>query len=245
MGPIELPRIDGSQDDDPHSTRMQDPNSPSAMGELGQAKIADILQRLQAKPFSDEELQYAARILVHVAGLPKGRTPRGDSAAIRELGELANSLTLVQSSLDCLSAEASVALGQPRDMLQVIAGMKSQVASARELIKARPNRRHAHRPKDLRAYFTTVALLSFYEEFTGRRASMTVDPIKRGHPRSGEFLGLVTEAFQALEISARPAAQVAAAIKRDCSHLFDMEFEELVSILTARETRKGQPRKSP
>lgn len=244
MGPIELPRIDGSQDDDLHSTRMQEPSSPSAMGELGQAKIADILQRLPAKPFSDEELQYAARILVHVAGLPKGRIPRGDSAAIRELDELANSLTLVQSSLDSLSAEASVALGQPRDMLQVIAGMKGQVASARELIKARPNRRHAHRPKDLRAYFTTVALLAFYEEFTGKRASTTVHPIKRGHPRSGEFVRFVTEAFQALGISASPKAQAAAVVKRDGSR-FGMEFDEIVSILTAARVRKGLPKKSP
>jgi hypothetical protein len=233
--------------------------------------IAGILCRMPLKPGMKLHIPIAAGILVTHASLPVGGPVRGDKAAIHELAKLEKHLGVALSVLRDLSAEASVALSNVPVSLHgfsrsidsapfeppiralklgetplLMTELINQVISAKDNLEAKLVKRPARRRRDLRAYFSAVALLGFYEEFTGKRASVTTDPIKSGHPRRGEFLDLLTEVFRVLAISASPASQAKTALKRDCS-LFnlDIEFNDLVATLTAADFRKGYRKEAP
>jgi hypothetical protein len=222
-------------------------------------RVEEILRKLPVIPGVEKHIPFAAAALVHFARLPRGNPLRGDKAAIRELADLAIHLRAAQSALENLSAEASVALSrepvdindaivdtvETADISRFMARLERQVVSAKEKLEVKPLQRHAKPRRKLDAYFTTIALLGFYEELTGMKATVKVDAYKRGHPRSGEFLNLVAEVLGTLGIKASPSAQAAVAVERDYCSFLGMEFEDLLEMLTFYKSRRGLPRAAP
>jgi hypothetical protein len=221
-------------------------------------KVASILRSLPLKHGAEHHISVAAALVVGWSRFPQGRPTRGDKAAIRELAKVARHLRDTLSVLEDLSVEASYELGKvpidinyvllhslrPRDLPKLISDLEKRVLLAKELLEVKPTKRSARRPKDLAAWFTTVALLGFYEEFTGKKATVTVDPTKERNTRGGRFVDLVSEVFKVLGLRASPSSQADAATKGDCWR-FDMDFDDLVNLLTKRESRKGMDEPAP
>jgi hypothetical protein len=220
-------------------------------------KVAGLLRRLPLKNGAEQHIPMAALILVEWARLPRGRPTRGDKAAVRELAKVAKHLREALSVIENLSAEASYELGnvpldandvllhslRTRDVPRLVANLEKRALLAKEWLETKSSKRPARRPENIAARLTAVALLGFYEEFTGNKATVTVYP-NRDNARGGMFVDLVADVFEVLGIRASPSSQAVAAIKRDAWR-FDMDFDEFVALLTRRESRKGLAAPAP
>ena len=151
--------------------------------------------------------------------------PGGDKKAIRQLESFAKHLKTARDDLDGLSQEALQALYDelpgPEANLDIavipvnaiLIGLREQALLAKRNLEAKPVKKAAGAPPDLRAAEVADRALGCYEALTGKEAHVTSDSYRDTNVRTGEFLDFLRDVFSALNISASPGYQAERAAK--------------------------------
>jgi hypothetical protein len=230
------------------------------------SRVEPVLRSLSLRPEMEDFIHDMAVMLVWngPTGEPPPAKTRGDKAAIRELDRLVKQIEAVQASVGDLSKEAGAALaadwryplttdeeeshqdytvlGSPIGRI-ILEGFKIHAIRAKARLEAKHVKARAGRTIDVPLGTLSVLAMLIYETLTGKRATVTVDPTKRGNPRSGEFLDFLAALFNVMEIKASPQAQAVAAIRGSRptdrpGGIYAMMFEEILS-------RKGRQKTAP
>jgi hypothetical protein len=172
-------------------------------------RIEAVMRQLPLLPEQEEHVRGLSSNVV-VAARGDYAVSRGDKAAIRALDTLSKKLRELWDIFNVLPLEAEQALKETGGLGLVeipFEDLVRQAETAKERLKAKPEKKKAGRPEARLAAEVAREALSAYEMLTGKWAGVTTDAHKEGHPRSGAFLHFLTEIFGALKITASPDSQ--------------------------------------
>jgi hypothetical protein len=183
-------------------------------------RIEAVMRQLPLLPEQEEHVRGLSSNVV-VAARGDYAVSRGDKAAIRALDTLSKKLRELWDIFNVLPLEAEQALKETGGLGLVeipFEDLVRQAETAKERLKAKPEKKKAGRPEARLAAEVAREALFAYEMLTGKWAGVTTDAHKEGHPRSGAFLHFLTEIFGALKITASPDSQAKKAVADRTAH---------------------------
>jgi hypothetical protein len=190
-------------------------------------ELEAVIRKLPVLPDKQKYVPRAAQLLATIPFIKQVQgvrhPPRGDRAAIRELGVLAKHLMTADSKLADLCEEADGALAEEplRPQISfdrgkvsfgtVLAGLIEQTEAARARLEAKPRKKGGGRQPKSREGAAAARALGCYEALTGKLGGVSTDPYTE--QRGGPFFRFLSDVFRVLHIQASVESQAKQVVK--------------------------------